>query len=84
MRPYIWFLSLIWLVELRVQVCARALVSDKGADAATGIGHLMHTSATTGLLKSSFCTIINKNKNIIIIIIVTVTKKLFSIYNYNQ
>jgi hypothetical protein len=26
----------------------RALVSDKGADAATGIGHVMHTSATTG------------------------------------
>jgi hypothetical protein len=28
------------------------LVSDKGADAATGIGHVIHTSATTGFLKS--------------------------------
>jgi hypothetical protein len=31
----------------------RALVRDKGEeDAATGIGHIMHTSATTGWLKS--------------------------------
>jgi hypothetical protein len=48
----LYLVSFPILVTSAARPVFRALVRDKGADAATGIGHVMHTSATTGLLKS--------------------------------
>jgi hypothetical protein len=81
MRPYIWFFSPFWRPGFR------AAVSDKGADAATGSGHVMHTSATTGLLKSALGLVAGCSLGCMVIVIaveVKVARRIVkSSYNYN-